>query len=222
MSKAMCFSASASFVAAGATGVAGIIALTRVNEAREVPLAATPLFFALQQSIEGMLWLDLPSASDGLLSATLTLLYLVFAEVFWPLYAAIAAWLIERSQRRRHLMAICLVFSASVGGYLLCWMLGRPYSAKIADSHIAYVPIYWQPYAAGVAYVAVAGFPLLLSSQRTVLIFGVIILLGLIVARAFYVEAFISVWCFFAAMASIAILLHFELLRRSRLHGTGG
>src|SRR5215475_6704785 len=217
----MCFSASASFVAAGATGVAGIFALSRVNEAREVPLAATPLFFALQQSIEGVLWLDLPFASDGLLSTTLTLLYLVFAEVFWPLYAAIAAWLIERSQRRRHLMTICLVFSASVGGYLLCWMLGRPYSATIADGHIAYVPTYWQPYAAGVAYVAAAGLPLLLSSQRTVLIFGVIILVGLVVARTFYFEAFLSVWCFFAAMASVAILLHFKLPHRSRLSRAG-
>jgi hypothetical protein len=217
----MCFSASASFVAAGATGVAGIVALTRVNEVREVPLAATPLFFAFQQSIEGMLWLNLPHASDGLLSTTLTLLYLVFAEVFWPLYAAIAAWLIERSQRRRHLMAIGLVFGASVGAYLLWWMLGRPYSATIADGHIAYMPTYWQPYNAGVVYVAAAGLPLLLSSQRTVFIFGVIILVGLVVARAFYFEAFISVWCFFAAMASITILLHFELLRRSRLHGAG-
>jgi hypothetical protein len=168
-----------------------------------------------------VLWLNLPLASDGLLSTTLTLLYLVFAEVFWPLYAAIAAWLIERSQRRRHLMAVCLVFSASVGTYLLWWMLGRPYSAAIADGHIAYVPTYWPPYAVGVAYVAAAGLPLLLSSQRTVLIFGVIILVGLVVARTFYFEAFLSVWCFFAAMASVAILLHFKLLRRSRLYRAG-
>jgi hypothetical protein len=217
----MCFSASTSFVAAGATGVAGIAALTRVNEARELPLAATPLFFALQQSIEGLLWLNLPLAPDGLLSTTLTLLYLVFAEVFWPLYAAMAAWLIERSQRRRHLMALCLVFSASVGAYLLWWTLGRPYSATIADGHMVYVPTYWPAYAVGVAYVGAAGLPLLLSSQRTVFIFGAIVVVGLLVARTFYFEAFISVWCFFAAMASVTILLHFESLRRGRLHSAG-
>jgi hypothetical protein len=217
----MCFSASASFVAAGATGVAGIVALTRVNEARELPLAATPLFFALQQSIEGLLWLNLPLAPDGLLSTTLMLLYLVFAEIFWPLYAAIAAWLIERSQRRRHLMAVCLVFSASVGAYLLWWMLGRSYSATIADGHIAYVPTHWPAYAVGVVYVAAASLPLLLSSQRTVFIFGVIVLVGLVVARTFYFEAFISVWCFFAAVASVTILFHFERLGRSCLHSAG-
>ena len=57
--------------------------------------------------------------------------------------------------------------------------------------------------------------------RRTVLIFGVIILVGLVVARTFYFEAFLSVWCFFAAMASVAILLHFKLPHRSRLYRAG-
>src|SRR5262245_17221217 len=217
----MCFSASASFVTAGATCAVGIVALTRVNDARELPLAATPLLFSLQQSIEGLLWLKLPLGSDEWLLEALTLLYLVFAEVLWPLYAAIAVWLIERSRRRRHLMGICLVFSAGVGAYLLWWISGQPYLATIADGHIAYVPKNWPSYAVGVAYVAATGLPLLLSSQRTVFIFGVIILLGLVVARALYFEAFISVWCFFAAVASLTILLHFEWIRRSRLRSAG-
>jgi len=44
---------------------------------------------------------------------------------------------------------------------------------------------------------------------------------GLVVAYAFYWEAFISVWCFFAAAASVAILCHFEWLRRSSLRIAG-
>ena len=74
----MCFSAPASFVTAGITGAIGIVALTRVGEPRELPLAAPPLLFALQQSIEGLLWLNLPLAPDGSLSTALTLLYLIF------------------------------------------------------------------------------------------------------------------------------------------------
>ena len=51
----MCFSTTASFVTAGVAGAIGIVSLTRANEPRELPLAATPIFFALQQSIEGLL-----------------------------------------------------------------------------------------------------------------------------------------------------------------------
>ena len=57
----MCFSASASFVTAAITGAIGIVTLTRVNEPRELPFAATPLLFALQQAVEGLLWLNLPA-----------------------------------------------------------------------------------------------------------------------------------------------------------------
>jgi hypothetical protein len=60
-----------------------------------------------------------------------------------------------------------------------------------------------------------------LTSQRTVVVLGAIVLAGLVVAYAFYSEAFISVWCFFAAAASVAILCHFEWLRRSSLRTAG-
>jgi len=217
----MCFSAPASFVTAGITGAIGIVALTRVSEPRELPLAATPLLFALQQGVEGLLWLNLPLAQDGFLPTALTFLYLFFAEAFWPLYAPIAVWLIEPSERRRLLMVVCLGIGAGVGAYLLWWILGHPLLATIVDGHIVYGTGYRQPDSVGIAYLAATGLPLLLSSQRTVVVLGAIVLVGLVVAYAFYWEAFISVWCFFAAAASIAILCHFEWSRRSSLRTAG-
>lgn len=217
----MCFSAPASFVTAGITGTIGIVALTRVSEPRELPLAATPLLFALQQSIEGLLWLNLPLAPNGSLSTVLTFLYLFFAEAFWPLYVPTVVWLIEPSQHRRLLMVVCLGMGAGVGAYLLWGILGHPHLATILDSHIVYGTGYRQPDFVGVAYLAATGLPLLLSSQRTVVVLGAIVLAGLVVAYAFYWEAFISVWCFFAAAASVAILCHFEWLRRSSLRTAG-
>ena len=217
----MCFSAPASFVTAGITGAIGIGALTRANEPRELPLAATPLLFAIQQGIEGLLWLNLPVAPDGALSAGLTLLYLFFAEAFWPLYTPFAIWLIEPNQRRRLFMAICMGVGAGVGAYLLWWVLGHPHLATILDGHIVYVTEHRQSNAVGIAYLAATGLPLLLSSQRSVVVLGAIVLAGVVVAYAFYWEAFVSVWCFFAAAASVAILCHFEWSRRSRLHTAG-
>ena len=217
----MCFSAPASFVTAGITGAIGIVALTRVNEPRELPFAATPVLFALQQGIEGLLWLNLPVAPDGPISAVLTFLYLFFAEAFWPLYAPIAIWLIEPSEHRRHLIVVCLGVGAGVGVYLLWWILRHPHLATIVDGHIVYVTEYRHSDTVGVAYLAATGLPLLLSSQRTVVVLGAIVLAGLVAAYAFYWEAFVSVWCFFAAAASVTILCHFEWSRRRRLRTAG-
>lgn len=114
-------------------------------------------------------------------------------------------------------MVICMGVGVSVGAYLLWWILGHPYLATILDGHIVYGSEYRQPYSVGLAYLAAIGVPLLLSSRRTVVVLGAIVLVGLIVAYAFYWEAFVSVWCFFAAAASVAILCHFEWSRRGRL-----
>jgi hypothetical protein len=221
VNKPMCFSAPASFAAAGLTGLIGAIALTRVNEPRELPLAATPLFFALHQGVEGLLWLNLSLAPDGHLSAALTFIYLFFAEAFWPAYAPFAVWLIEPSARRRFLMVICFGAGAAVGTYLLWWILAHPLFATIRDHHILYWTGAGQPDAVRLAYLAATGVPLLLSSHRTVNVFGAIVLAGLVVAYAFYWEALVSVWCFFAAVASVVILYHFEWSRRHRLRGAG-
>jgi len=212
----MCFSAQASFVTAAITGAIGIVTLTKVNEPRELPFAATPLLFALQQAVEGLLWLNLPSAPDGSLTTMLTFLYLFFAEAFWPLYAPFAVWLIEPSVHRRNLMIVCLGVGAGVGAYLLWWLLGHPHVATIQNGHIVYVTEYRHSDAVSVAYLAATGLPLLLSSQRTVVVLGAIVLAGLVVAYAFYWEAFVSVWCFFAAAASVVILCHLEWSRRQR------
>ncbi len=77
-------------------------------------------------------------------------------------------------------------------------------------THIVYVTEYRYSDAIGVAYLAATGLPLLMSSQRTVVVLGAIVLAGLVVAYALYWEAFVSIWCFFAAAASVTILCHFE------------
>ncbi|HET7191925.1 MAG TPA: DUF6629 family protein [Pseudolabrys sp.] len=215
----MCFSAPASFVASGITGAIGIIALSRINEPRELPLAATPLLFSIQQSIEGLLWLN--QGVGGSFSATLTFIYLFFAEAFWPIYAPIAVWLIEPKKDRRFIISICLGVGVGVGTYLLWWILGHPYIATAKYGHIVYMTEYRQPAIVGFAYLSATGLPLLLSSQRTIVVLGAIILVGLVVAYAFYWEAFISVWCYFAAAASVMILCHFEWSRFRRLRTVG-
>ena len=52
----MCFSAAASFTAGAALSVVGVITVRRSRGAVELPLALVPLLFGIQQITEGVLW----------------------------------------------------------------------------------------------------------------------------------------------------------------------
>jgi hypothetical protein len=145
------------------------------------------------------------------------LFYLLFAEVFWPIYGPLALLLIEPNQRRRQLMLLCLVAGISVGAYLLWFILKGPYGATISDGHIVYATEYVHSDTIPLAYLAATTLPLFLSSQRIMTALGVIILVGSAFAYMIYREAFVSVWCFFAAAASIVILYHFQWSRTQRV-----
>jgi dolichol kinase len=134
----MCSSPGASFSTAALTGVIGLISLSRVTQARELPLAATPLLFGVQQAIEGGLWLALPTAPHGPMASALTLIFLLFAQAFWPVYAPLATLIMEPDERRRQLMLICLAIGLVVSGYLLWRMLTGPRDAAIVNSCIVY------------------------------------------------------------------------------------
>lgn len=209
----MCFSATASFVTACVTGTIGLAAVARVKSPRELPLAAAPLLFAVQQCVEGLLWVELPAQPDGSAAAGLTALFLFFAEVFWPIYAPIAVLLIEPLAKRRRLMFLCLAAGLGVGAYLLWWISTHAEIAAIVDGHIAYTREKHSDLV-GLGYLAATALPLLLSSRRTVVALGAIVLVGAVVAYLLYWAAFVSVWCFFAAAASAIILAYFEWARR--------
>ncbi len=213
----MCFSATASFATAGVTGGIGIIALSRMARRGEFMLAAMPIVFAIQQSIEGLLWLNLPLAPDGPASTTLTLMFLLLAQVFWPLYVPSMMLSVESDEIRRRLMLLWFVVGAGVATYLLWGILAGPHEARILSGHIVYVTEHPFPFAVGLAYLAATCLPLLLSTYRPLLILGVIVLTGCLTAYSFYWDSFVSVWCFFGATASAVILFHFEQARRLRL-----
>ena len=62
--------------------------------------------------------------------------------------------------------------------------------------------------------VAVIG-PSLLSGYPTIVAFGLLNLVGLTVVAVLYTEAFVSLWCVYAACTSLLVLLH--MVRRRRL-----
>ena len=209
----MCFSATASFVTVAITGTAAVACLGRVRRRRELPLALLPLIFAGQQGVEGLLWLTLPVDPDGPAASLLTLVFLIYAQVFWPAFAPIASLLVEPDQRRRQLMLICAVIGAGVAAFFLWSIFMYPHAASIRGGHIAYTGQPSTPVAIGVLYLVATAITALLSSHRAIVMLGAIVLAGSILTFLLYWEAFASVWCFFAAAGSIVILMHFVRLR---------
>lgn len=205
----MCFSAPMSFAAAAGIGLSGAAALTKVSEPREIPLASVPLVFAAQQAVEGSLWLALGNEGHSGWAVPLANAFMFMALVVWPLWPPLAALLVEPDRRRRLAMIVILLVAIPLAFRGLNGMWTHAYEACVVQNSVAYsngLPYLPRQFA---GYVLCACFPFLLSSYRTLRLFGAIVLAGLIVSAVLYTHAYVSVWCFFAAAGSLTIYLHF-------------
>ena len=207
----MCFSAPVSFGAAGILGLAGLTTLARIRTRDEVPLAAIPLVFAAQQALEGALWLTVPAGPDhSLLYANL---FAAIALILWPLLIPVAMGLVETDPRRRILMFLLVPASIGVAVDYAGIMFRHPYRAWPVGHALTYVnnhPI--SPVMLAI-YVVCACLPPLISSSPALRLFGLIVIAGLAFTFLAFYEGFISVWCFFAALASLTIWQFFRTRR---------
>jgi hypothetical protein len=213
----MCFSAPASFIVGATLIAAGVATLQRAQSWREMPLGAVPLLFAGQQFVEGALWLRLESGTDEAAIAWLANCFLLFAEVLWPVLVPVAALLVEPRSRRRHVMALFVLWGGAVAGYLLVRMILSPYGATIDDHHILYTNKFVHPSGSEYIYFIGVSIPLLLSSHRMILLMGFICVFSFTFAHYIFTATFVSVWCYFAAVGSLTVFAHFYA--PSDLHG---
>ncbi len=204
----MCFSAAASFSGGMLLLGIGTLTLRLAAHPREWPFASIPLLFAIQQLIEGVIWLTF-SADAPLLNTVMTHAYSFFSHVLWPVYLPVAVLMIEPpSGRRRTLTALVLAGSA-VGIYLLYVLVAFPVVSRPTGQHVEYDSPHFFAAAVMTLYlVSTTGSPLL-STLRWVQVFGALALLSFGAAYYFYATWFISVWCFFAALLSTVIYFHF-------------
>ena len=205
----MCFSATASFVAGVGLLAIGAVTTSRVSRRAELPFALIPASFGVQQLIEGGLWLTLAdNAPHG--NSVLTHLYSFFSHVLWPIYVPIAVLLLEPEAWRRKLLMAIAAAGAAVGLYLLYFLVTEPIVSEIVGRHISYQSPHFYLGAVMTLYVLATCVSSLVSSCKTIRWFGAATFVALLTAYAFYAFWFISVWCFFAAVLSLIVLVHFS------------
>jgi hypothetical protein len=204
----MCFSASVSFAAGTALLAVGAVTLKKAGQRSELAYAAIPLLFGVQQILEGVLWLTF-RFDAALVNVAATFAYSFFSHVLWPIYVPFAGLLLEPVRWRRRVILVGLMAGAAAGLYLLVNMVRIPIVSRAVEGHIEYASPHFYILAVMGGYLAGTCASLLFSSHRYVKLFGLAALLSFIGAYAAYAKWFISVWCFFAAVLSMIVLLHF-------------
>ena len=213
----MCFSATASFTAGVALLVVGAVTTRRASRRAELPYALIPVLFGLQQLIEGALWLTFPVKAP-LLNTALTHAFSFFSHVLWPLYVPVAVLLLEPTPWRRKVLVAIALAGATVSLYLLYFLVRLSIVAEPSGGHIAYISPHFYALASMGLYLLGTCVSSLFSSHRSVRWFGAAAFISFVGAYAFYAFWFISVWCFFAALLSVLVLVHFPRRRAMALH----
>ncbi len=208
----MCFSATASFSAGALLIVIGTLTLKSARLPRQLPFAAIPLLFAIQQLIEGVIWLTF-RADAPLLNSVMTNAYSFFSHVLWPAYVPLAVWLIEPPGRRRQVLLVFAAGGFAVATYLLYILMAYPVVSRPTGQHVEYVSPHFFAAVTMTLYLLSTTASPIFSTHRMVKAFGALALLAFGAAYYFYAQWFISVWCAFAALLSAVIYLHFALPR---------
>jgi hypothetical protein len=229
----MCFSAEASFAAAAILLPAGAYC-TRVA-ARERPasltLAVIPFVFSFQQFSEGLVWVGLAQGDDALVTAA-SLAFLAFALGFWPFWAPFSVLFLERRRRVKWCLGAGALLGLALGCALYVPLAVNPkewLTVGVVQHSIRYnlrglpafalAPHPWWDLAYGAA---VLGPFLVASPGGRFAVFPLLLAASAAISLLVFWYAFVSVWCFFAALLSAQLCYAFSRRGESFGESSGG
>src|SRR6202050_2827646 len=205
----MCFSATANFVGSTALAGIGVVTLTRVRHRRELLFATLPTLFAVHQFMEGFVWLGL----DGILSPRVAhdmgAAFMLYAQGLLPFLLPLSVLLFEPDGKSRRRMLPFLVIGGGTTLYILWALTAYPLQLYVKGNSIVYINQATNNTAVAVLYVIATCGSLFFSEVKPMVIFGFANLVILLTAMAVKRYAFTSLWCAYAAIASVIILAYF-------------
>jgi hypothetical protein len=205
----LCFSAAANFVGSGALAAIGVVTLTKVKHRNELLFATLPTLFAVHQFIEGFVWLGL----DGMLSPAVThnmaAAYMLYAQGLLPFLLPLSVLLFEPDAKSRRRMRPFLVLGGATSLYILWALTAYPLQVYVRGNSIVYINQATNNTAVAVLYVIATCGSLFFSKVRPMIVFGAANLTILLIVMEVKRYAFTSLWCAYAAIASLIILAYF-------------
>lgn len=211
----MCFSAEASFAGGIIISAIGIATVTKVHKSSQIVFASIPLFFGIQQIVEGSLWLTIPLPEYASLEKTLTYIFLFMADFLWPTMIPLAVLLMEDKLKRKKILLVLLGMGITLSLYYLFCLFTFEVDPQIKGYHIHYSTTFpkFLSMPAFIIYLIVTIAPLFISSIKGTHLLGILMFLSCVVTAIFFTQYLTSVWCFFAAVISGVI---FWILKDSK------
>lgn len=207
----MCFSATASFIAATALVPTSAYGINRSLKycPKYILMAITVVAFAIQQVLEGFIWLNINTNEE--LTITLAKAFLFFSHFYWPIAMPLKAFFTENNKTKKKIYLITSCIAAIFAAFLYFPLLEEgKVLVQIVHNSIQYkMDVFYDAYVSrkvtGVIYALFIIVPLITSTDKHMKRFGWVIILAGLPTYFFYYYAYTSVWCFFAAIASIYI-----------------
>jgi len=205
----MCFSATANFVGSGVLAAVGVVTLTKVRHRRELLFASLPTLFAIHQFIEGFVWLGL----DGYVSQTtmhnMGAAFMLYAQGLLPFLIPLSVMLFEATAKNRNRMWPFLLIGTGTSLYMLWALIAYPVQISVKGDSIVYINAATNNTTLAILYVIATCGSLFFSKVKDMVLFGAANLIILLTVMAVKRYAFTSLWCTYAAIASIIILVYF-------------
>ncbi len=211
----MCFSAEADVVAGVVIGAIGLDGLRHVRRPAELWLASLPLVLAAHLLVEAVVWVGLQGRVAEDVWRPAVGIYLAIAFGVLPVLVPIAVGVLEPAPRRRLVRGFVLA-GAAVSLVLMYAVVRGPVDARIRNLHVDYTVDLWHGGVVVALYAVATCGPTLFSRYRHVRWFGIANLVVGCGLAWLWKSAFISLWCMWAAVASVAIVLHLRLATTRR------
>ena len=203
----MCFSAQADLVTGVVVGAIGIDALQHARTRGEVALGAIPVVLAGHLLIEAVIWMGLEGSITESAWRPALWLYLAIAFGVLPVLVPVAVSALEPASSRERVRVFTMIGSV-VAAVLMYAVIRGPVNAQIEGHHIDYRVNLWGGGVLVFLYVVATCGSLLASTHTHVRWFGVANLVAAGLLAWLSQSGFISLWCAWATLASLAVAVH--------------
>lgn len=203
----MCYSAGASLVTSAGLAVVGVESIRIANKKQKL-LAAIPLFFAIQQAFEGYQWISLGYGQPSMFAAYG---FLFFAFLWWPSYVPITLLVLD--SKKKKILELILGLGLFVSLVLFGSLISAPLSISILGYSINYSIFIPLGSLITILYITATCGSFILSTDRFIRWFGIVLLCLSILSLIFFYYVFVSVWCFSAAILSSLIYVYIKFFK---------